>query len=345
MLAGFMPVLAVASSEPAFSRTDFPVKGADGDSPGEFECPEGQVLGGFAGRYGVWIDQIRAMCAPIEPDGSYEKPGVAGPAFGGNGGAYQQAYCFIGSQLTGVSVRYTANDRQIAYIRLQCKAPPDDERRQSIVFGNSNYSADLGGLANMGRSLGSDSYQDCSWPERPVGFRVRFGRDVNAFGLNCARVKPPQSASAQGATAGSQTRSAPLPAAEARDTFTTRRSGGNARAVDADPRSLFTGTAWTVQVKPGRPFALVFYPGQKADELVGEMHLNDGRANGRVSGTIGPDGQTLTFSYSAPDPYAQPAMRGAMISGTGTLKSFGHVMGGKVTSSQGQVEWTGTRRP
>lgn len=129
----------------------------------------------------------------------------------------------------------------------------------------------------------------------------------------------------------------------ARGTYTTKRSSVDADAASSgsvDPRTRFTGAAWTVQMKPGQPFTVVFYPGQKAGELVGQ--IQGGRQPGMLSGTIDPDGQTLRFSYSMPDPHV--TLPGILLSGTGTLKSFGHVMGGMVTSQRGSIEWVGNRR-
>jgi hypothetical protein len=176
------------SAAPVLAHHEYPAVGGSGDASTKVQCPPGQYLGGFTGRTGVWINQIRAMCAQPGKD-----PVPFGPTLGGGGGGAGLAYCGGGQVMTNsVTLTLTTHLRQVAAIRFTCHIARTGETFDPQFFGNRNYVASCGGSAitvgNCDPAELSVPTQTCPSDEVPIGFNLRYGKDVNAFGLICGRV-------------------------------------------------------------------------------------------------------------------------------------------------------------
>lgn len=168
---------------PSHARHDLPVLGGPGDAAARAQCPPGHRLAGFAGRSGLWIDQIQMVCA--KPDG---RPVATGARYGGTGGAAKDGICPRNWDMTNrtVFLNMTTRNRQVAAINFECRSRATGET-MNMSFGNPSYLARCPGIGVGDCSYDPATSQSCPADEVPLGFNVRYGKHVNAIGLICGR--------------------------------------------------------------------------------------------------------------------------------------------------------------
>lgn len=166
--------------------TVFPAHGGKGDRAEECLCPQGQVLVGFHGRTGSWIDQIGLICAPFAP------PAYARGALrrqqprGGNGGGTNEQYCIADAAIRQVTVRmlgeYRGIRKYVWSIDFSCFRPRDGSAANAGAF--------RGDIQGKGVDLTADDFaaQRCPGNEYAIGLNIRYGEHVNAAGLICGQV-------------------------------------------------------------------------------------------------------------------------------------------------------------
>jgi hypothetical protein len=109
------------------AASTLPMRGDIGDSAFTQLCPTGQVVIGFAGRSGVYLDQVGFECAPLvlssSRAGYVVSIGAATPLTpaGGNGGTAFQDACPAGQVARGTNVAIV--DQIVEAIGLSCGSP------------------------------------------------------------------------------------------------------------------------------------------------------------------------------------------------------------------------------
>ncbi len=328
--------LTLLFAAPAFAHHEYPAVGGVGDASVKIQCPAGQYLGGFSGRTGVWINQIRAMCAEPGKD-----PVVFGPALGGTGGGAGLAYCGGGQVMTNsVYLTMTTHIRQVAAIQFSCRNARTGETFDPQFFGNRKYVASCGenaiSVGNCDPPELSTPTQACTYAgEVPIGFNLRYGKDVNAFGLICGQVDvaatPPVRSNLPIRTTGVAATTPPIRLTGTAATTPPIRLTGTAATATNSPAtpkpvtpSPFLGT-WEVTAGDGTQFALNLR--EKSDgvttALLGSIHAQSSPA-GTLRGTPSKTNQSLahvTFAMSASkgELDLELAPDGQSFSGTGHL--------------------------
>lgn len=302
--------LALASMipHPAAARQVYNAVGANGDRGDLAECPDNEVLMGFSGRAGVWIDQIQLMCAQVFSDGSLGPTHVYGPAFGGNGGGPTANAC-SGSRLAQIDPELTGDSKKVAHISFRCAASDS-----GYFYGGSEVET-ASTKVRCGLFRGCDpgsiptNVQGCSGNDLPVGLTVRYGAHLNAVGLVCDERQPIAVAAAA---------PPPPPAPEPpqppqRPIKHTARAGGGttsstSTSTSSIPTSDFTAADWNVTSDPGIPFHLIMHEDEGPGSMWGEMKFDDPHWNGTLVGKL--KGLLFHFTYEQVN---------AGISGSGTL--------------------------
>lgn len=180
-------VLALAAAIPAAARTSFPAKGGTGDHAMSIECGDGEYLVGFAGRVGSWIDRIQPLCAGISADGRRGSINYNIRTAGGRGGSPAEFSCPADSFIYATTATVRNGDQFLTKVAFDCFRPLDAQFPPSVTFGGSSE----------GYVMGKET---CSAGELGTGINVRYGKDVNAFGLICdtlvipAKAAPPPAA-------------------------------------------------------------------------------------------------------------------------------------------------------
>lgn len=184
----FRPVTALmvvaallSTASPAFARHELAMAGSNGDAGAKAECPPGQTLAGFSGLRGLWVDAIQLVCA-----GPSGQPVAMGPRYGGGGGGPQDSFCPRAWQLTALTLNLTTRNRQVAAINFSCRSRTAGET-SDFAFGNPSYRARCPGFGVGDCGMPSNIFQVCAADEEAIGFNVRYGKDVNGFGLICGR--------------------------------------------------------------------------------------------------------------------------------------------------------------
>lgn len=117
MAAGCAPIELVEVEDGTFvvrvgEWTATPMHGGVGQQPWISECPDDEIMVGFAGRAGQLVDQVQVACAPFEvvesADGFALIPGevhLLDPVGGSGGSAVELTLCEEGSVATVVDMR------------------------------------------------------------------------------------------------------------------------------------------------------------------------------------------------------------------------------------------------
>lgn len=166
--------------DPAFAGKVFDAFGGSGDRSGRPECDKGKYLVGVSIRTGLWWDQMRIVCAPARAGGALGPGEKAGLEYGGRGGGSPREYvCPEKTVMNGVYVILT-KERQVAWVYLYCSPDPlKDLRAEQVDTAGSRFAE------------GKRSKQMCPVGEAAKGFRVNYGKHVNALGLVCDAFTPP----------------------------------------------------------------------------------------------------------------------------------------------------------
>ena len=175
----------------AEARRVWPAVGARGDADAVAECPApDQVLVGFGGRVGLWIDQIQLICAPMLADGTHGAPVGSRDRFGGTGGGPSPSVTCDGrSQMFAAYIELTGDSKKVAYVAIDCIDSSGNSAR--ITFGGSE-SQTAASKQSCGFLQGCDP-NELSIPRQAcpqesfTGVIVRFGEHVNAIGIVCDR--------------------------------------------------------------------------------------------------------------------------------------------------------------
>ena len=138
------------------------------------------------GRGGSWVDQVQQACShawffPGKPD--YLSWSVRdddrGPTRGGGGGGPIEAPC--SDLIVGLQIYMTPDNRQVKYIDVTC-----------LLLGVNTTSTvrfnKVPDPTHVNTGGNRPSYQGCPGGEAGVGLRGRYGQDVNAISLICAKI-------------------------------------------------------------------------------------------------------------------------------------------------------------
>jgi hypothetical protein len=342
MFAKLMRVAALAiaglamalASAPASARHVLAVGGAMGNAGALAECPPGQMLVGFSGRAGVWIDRIQLVCATPMAGGGLTQPIATGATYGGAGGGAQDGFCARNMMLTSIQLNLTTNDRQVAAILMTCKSRVTGEET-NMAFGNAAYRPNCGGGLGVGNCpTPANIFQHCPGGEAPVGLNVRYGTDVNGIGLICAPVAD---------TAAAAPPPAPAPVKAIKQTGRAKPPSGPGLA----PVSAFGGK-WQTVTNLGGHFELILQTNGEGIGMMGmpvQMQVGGSFTNtdgshdydGTISGVVPPGARQLIYNFS------QKNGQGGQ--GTFTLSNDGNSLTGDGVVSGTHFTWNGQRAP
>lgn len=171
---------------------ELPPAGGRGDYAFNDVCKDGFLIG-FKARMGAWMDQIQMICSVYVP-GQPWKPRVT-DSYGGNGGTPDTTneVCPNGAVLSGITLRFTKDFRQIFGIYGRCR---------DIATGNNSPAfAILPFDQQQAEKESATKTYTCGSNEAAAGISGRYGKHVNAIGLNCGRFPPEDLAPPPQATA------------------------------------------------------------------------------------------------------------------------------------------------
>jgi hypothetical protein len=177
----------VLAADPAAAHRAWPVIGGAGDATTTVQCPAGEQIVGFEGRAGLWIDQIRLMCAAQIDASTMGEPHPAGDALGGFGGAAKRVVCGRKFMIHGIGMLYTKNQKQVSQIDFSCASVSGDTGSDMHFNGSYNASEDPC-VATATCGSDTDKVHEICPNERFTGVTARVGKDVNALGFICDAV-------------------------------------------------------------------------------------------------------------------------------------------------------------
>lgn len=191
-ILGALAALAfvLTSPLPASAHRAWPVIGGAGDATATVSCPAGEQIVGFEGRTGLWIDQIRLMCAKQIDAATMGEPHPAGDAMGGFGGATTRVVCGRKFMIHGIGMLYTKNQKQVSSIDFSCASIAGNSASDMHFQGSYRASEDpCAATATCGSD--TDKVHEICPNERFTGVTARVGKDVNALGFICDPVPFP----------------------------------------------------------------------------------------------------------------------------------------------------------
>ena len=167
--------------------TDTPAVGGGGGAPFRVQCPPGNYLVGLHGRTGLWLDQIRAFCAPWDSaQRRLGTPQYVRGWFGGTGGGQASVVCPGDSAISGWEIRETPSREQtlVEYVAPECRTmlPPHDVVRVGrLIFGQKRATD----RPVMGAFRPGELWYGCPQNELAIGFYGGYGAYVDRLGLIC----------------------------------------------------------------------------------------------------------------------------------------------------------------
>ena len=168
----------------AQARRVWPPYGDRGDVRTSQECPDNQVLEGFTGRTGAWIDQIQLVCAPLMPNGLTGSPMPAGDRFGGVGGGSQTQTCPLGSRMYNATIVLGRDSKMVVAVDFNCV---DLAGHFTTIWFRGSLSHCPNGVLDFGCTF-PRVLQTCP-NEDFRGINVNYGNDVNGLGFICDRAR------------------------------------------------------------------------------------------------------------------------------------------------------------
>lgn len=324
LLAVAMLVVALAWGavpSPAEARSVGNPVGAAGDNGDLVECPANEVLVGFTGRTGLWIDQIQLECATLFDDGGLGAPHPYGAAYGGGGGGPSSGVCTQG-RIAGVEIELTGDSKKVAYLTFAC-VDRSGQRTRGFFGGSQAETASSHQSCGLFRGCDPNSIntpaQSCSNGEPSTGLSVRYGAHVNAVGLVCDQRQPVAVAHA----APPPPPPPPAPGPPEKPIKHTGRAGDGGTGSSVSIAD-FTASEWQVASTPGIPFHLVMHEDEGPGAMWGEMKFDDPHWNGTLIGKL--QGSIFHFTYEQVD---------AGISGSGALLlTVAKTIAGEVTTNE-----------
>lgn len=209
--------------------TTFHEQGGVGDFREEYRCPAGQMLVGFFGRTGSWIDQIGLICARFAQP-AYAAAGESRlPPRGGAGGGPNEQRCDADSAIRGATIGIVAHAigivgrarlDYVGNIKFTCSRPRDGSSAGGRIYGGTQAIEHFSETETI-------FVQQCPGSEYATGLIIRYGKHVNSAGLICGAFEsepppapppPPPAPSPVPAPAPSQTPPSP-PASLTTGTF------------------------------------------------------------------------------------------------------------------------------
>ena len=194
LICGLATILAfVVTAAPASAHRAWPVVGGSGDATTTVMCPPGEQIVGFEGRTGLWIDQVRLMCAKQIDGSTMGEPHSVGDALGGYGGAAKRVVCGRKAYIHAIGMLYTKNQRQVSQIDFSCASIAGDSASDMHFYGTYTAVEDpCYATATCGSN--NDQVRAICPNERFTGVTARVGKDVNALGFICDAVPSPAGA-------------------------------------------------------------------------------------------------------------------------------------------------------
>ncbi len=269
-------LFAAAIAAPASARTTHPAIGGNGGYEATDQCPRGQFLIGFAGRFEQGINSLTAVCAA---PGWKEKAGSKSYSAtrGGDIGRGVEETCRPGTFVMDWKIRMTVGDNQVGRIEMTCVEAIErvNEYRDNPNTSREyfpNYETDA--VADNRDAL--PTFANCATQELATGYTVRFDKTIKAIGLICdstGMISP----------------------VLGREPITTRRAKGTTPTsyLPAD----YDGE-WNLQEKNGRAYTVRFVT--DGDLILGALMPKDGATaySGQLVGNV--KGSMMTFTFDQP---------------------------------------------
>ncbi len=329
-------LVLVLQPQSAQARWIWPTIGAQGDASAAAECPApDQVLVGFGGRTGLWIDQIQLICAPMLADGTHGAPIAGRDRFGGTGGGPAAALTCDGrSQMFAAYFELTGDSKKMAYIMFDCIDSAGNSSRLQFGGSESQTAASKQNCGILFQGCEANEInrprQTCS-QENFTGLTLRFGEHVNAVGIICDR----RVAAA-----------APPPPVHAQLYKPIHRLQIAPHALA--PVAMFGGK-WETVTNSNAHYDLILQPA--ADGGVGPMGVaipmqvggsftnTDGahQYDGTISGVVPAGSRRLVYTFTQNN--------GQSGNGTFTLSADGNMLAGGGDENGTHFTWSGHRAP
>ncbi|MBN8997654.1 MAG: hypothetical protein J0H94_20785 [Rhizobiales bacterium] len=164
---------------------ELPPAGGRGDYAFNDVCKDGFLIG-FKARTGAWVDQIQMICSAYVP-GQPWKPRLT-DSYGGNGGTPDKTneVCPTGAVLSGITLKFTKDFRQVFGIYGRCRDIATGKNSPAFVI--------LPFDQQQAETESATKNYTCGSNEAAAGISGRYGKHVNAIGLNCGRFPPEDAA-------------------------------------------------------------------------------------------------------------------------------------------------------
>jgi hypothetical protein len=125
--------------------------GDGGSAPYDISCPSGNVIVGFQGRSGLWVDRIGLVCAPVNTGSTlgttFSETGMAG----GEGGEDIYVTCPAGQAAVGTKMWAEVDPPIVKALDLRCQT----------LTAWKNAGASTKTVKGLGDSDGSSETLDC----------------------------------------------------------------------------------------------------------------------------------------------------------------------------------------
>jgi hypothetical protein len=204
-----LSVLLIAFSLVSTSQTEhLGERGGPGGTHFPYRCADNGYLVGVNAYVGSWIDNIQAVCAKYDPaSGRLYNEATEGPVFvAHNGQTSAHKTCGPNQLISAFNATETKSQPVLGRIHLSCI--------------NSDTETPAGTSAivqGSGTLKGGSSGDACSAGKVAVGFDIRAGSYLDAFGLLCAPTKAPEAPKERAVSHGGNDTEFVNPTVNARD--------------------------------------------------------------------------------------------------------------------------------
>lgn len=204
-----LSALLVAFSLISTSQTEhLGERGGPGGTHFPYRCADNGYLVGVNAYVGSWIDNVQAVCAKYDPaSGKLYNEAAEGPVFvAHNGQTSAHKTCGPNQLISAFNATETKSQPVLGRIHLSCI--------------NSDTETPAGTSAivqGSGTLKGATSGDACSAGKVAVGFDIRAGSYLDAFGLLCAPSKAPEAPKERAVSHGGNDTEFVNPTVNARD--------------------------------------------------------------------------------------------------------------------------------
>jgi len=155
--------------------------GGNGDHESHDTCPAGSYIVGYLSGEGDWVDRVQPVCAPFDATSRTMGEPFRLDARGGPGGIAGSAMCTVRPNSVAVAIRYalSLSPTRVLGLNLQCRSVEGGK-----IFTVCAHPS--GGRCELFSDEDWYNYFPCPANEAANGIFTRYGRDVNALGINCA---------------------------------------------------------------------------------------------------------------------------------------------------------------